>query len=156
MSEEDFAVGESGVALTTPMRASNIKKGGYVMLKGHPCRVTTVEHIKNGKHGKAKNAVQGVDIFSGKKHDGLFPVKQDVEVPAQSSSEYTLSCISDDGEFVSMISDGGELRSDLRVPDNELGEQLAVAFSEVDVEVTLIVLSSMGSEQITALKREAY
>ena len=37
---EDFDKGDSGSADTTPTQAGAIKKNGYCMLKGFPCKVT--------------------------------------------------------------------------------------------------------------------
>jgi translation initiation factor 5A len=37
---EEFDQGDAGSTDTTPQQAGTIKKGGYCMLKGFPCKVT--------------------------------------------------------------------------------------------------------------------
>ncbi|KKY31269.1 putative eukaryotic translation initiation factor eif-5a [Diaporthe ampelina] len=42
---------------------------GYVVIDGHPCKITNIVKSKPGKHGHAKVLVTGSGIFTGKKHD---------------------------------------------------------------------------------------
>ena len=37
--EEEFDAADAGAADSTPIRAGEIKKGGFVVIKGHPCKV---------------------------------------------------------------------------------------------------------------------
>ena len=39
---------------TTPAQCSSLRKGGYVMLKGNPCKIIDMSTSKTGKHGHAK------------------------------------------------------------------------------------------------------
>jgi translation initiation factor 5A len=39
MSDDEFVSGDAGAAGTTPIRVGELKKGGLVMIKGHPCKV---------------------------------------------------------------------------------------------------------------------
>lgn len=54
MSDDEFQKGDAGSTHTYPEAAGSIKKGGYVMLKGHPCKCTDISTSKAGKHGHAK------------------------------------------------------------------------------------------------------
>jgi len=59
-----------------PVKAGQIKKGHLVLLGKseehmHPCRVLDVSVSKTGKHGHAKCHFNAVDIFTGKKIEGL-------------------------------------------------------------------------------------
>eukprot|EP01090_Pellita_catalonica_P019304 TRINITY_DN650_c0_g1_i2.p1 TRINITY_DN650_c0_g1~~TRINITY_DN650_c0_g1_i2.p1 ORF type:complete len:135 (+),score=18.83 TRINITY_DN650_c0_g1_i2:133-537(+) len=57
--------------------ANDIRKGKLVIIRDHhPCKITSLDHIKNGKHGKARVTVSGVDIFSGKKYSDFFFCKE--------------------------------------------------------------------------------
>lgn len=37
---EEFEATEAGSSDCTPAQAGSVKKGGYCMLKGYPCKVT--------------------------------------------------------------------------------------------------------------------
>jgi translation initiation factor 5A len=67
MSEEDehqdFETGNAGSADCIPTQCGSIKKGGYCMLKGHPCKVTEYSTAKPGKHGSAKATIVGTLII---------------------------------------------------------------------------------------------
>lgn len=56
----------------TPIQGGSIKKGAYCILKGNPCKVLETAISKPGKHGSAKIAVTGVDLFTNKKIEGIF------------------------------------------------------------------------------------
>lgn len=63
MSDEDnggdFEQAASGSADCVPTQVGSIKKGGYCMLKGHPCKVIEYSTAKPGKHGSAKATIVG-------------------------------------------------------------------------------------------------
>ena len=52
--EGQFSGGDAGASQTYPSQASAIKKGGHIMIKGHPCKVVEMSTSKTGKHGHAK------------------------------------------------------------------------------------------------------
>ena len=39
--DEQFQSGDSGATDTIPTPCGDLRKGGYVMLKGYPCKVTS-------------------------------------------------------------------------------------------------------------------
>ena len=53
MSDEnyDIDIADSGASKTVSMEAGQIRKGGYIMIKGRPCKVSDVSTSKTGKHG---------------------------------------------------------------------------------------------------------
>ena len=58
-----------------------LKVGSYVIIDGVPCRVSSSEKSKPGKHGSAKVRLTAVGVFDGNKRQLLGSVNTRVEVP---------------------------------------------------------------------------
>ena len=79
MADEDqvFENTESGASESYPIEAGQIRKGGFIMIKGRPCKVSDVSTSKTGKHGHAKCHFVAIDIFTGKKMEDLVPPEEE-------------------------------------------------------------------------------
>jgi translation initiation factor 5A len=100
---------------------------------------------KTGKHGHAKVHLVAIDIFTGKKLEELCPSTHNMDVPNVTRKEYQLVGdtkklasvpelilyeqldVSDDG-FLSLMSDDGETKDDVKVPEGEIGEKIERLF----------------------------
>ncbi|XP_017126860.1 eukaryotic translation initiation factor 5A-like [Drosophila elegans] len=153
MADDDdaqFDAVDSGASKTFPMQCSALRKNGFVMLKGRPCKIVDMSTSKTGKHGHAKVHLVGVDIFTQKKYEDICPSTHNMDVPHVKREDYQLTDVSDDG-FVTLMGDDGEIREDLRVPDGELGGSLRSEF-EGGKDLLLTVLTACGEECVIAMK----
>ena len=140
----DEHVTASGASLTYPMQCSALRKGGYVVIRGFPCKVVNMSTSKTGKHGHAKVNMTALDIFTGKKYEDIVPSTHNVDVPNVTKTEYQLIDISDEG-YMSLMTDNGDMKEDLKLPEGEIGEQIKEGF-ENDEELLVTVLEALGTK----------
>ncbi len=95
-----------GAAGCVPKQAGDVKKGSYIMLKGHPCKVVDYSTSKTGKHGHAKAHIVGIDIFTGKKCEDLCPAGHNMSEPIVKKFEYTVMDVSDEGALSLLTAEG--------------------------------------------------
>ncbi|GFQ02052.1 eukaryotic translation initiation factor 5a-2 [Phtheirospermum japonicum] len=129
MSDEEHhfeSKADAGASKTYPQQAGTIRKNGYIVIKGRPCKVVEVSTSKTGKHGHAKCHFVAIDIFTAKKLEDIVPSSHNCDVPHVNRTDYQLIDISEDG----FIKDGFAEGKDLVVS----------------------VMSAMGEEQICAIK----
>jgi len=150
MEEHTFEAADSGASATFPMQCSALRKNGFVMLKGRPCKIVEMTTSKTGKHGHAKVHLIGLDIFTNKKAEDICPSTHNMDVPFVKREDYQLMDISDDG-FLTLMGDGGELREDLKLPEGELGSQLKNEY-DGGREILCTVLKACGEECVIAIK----
>jgi len=131
-------------------KASSVKKGGFIVINGRPCKVVEMSTSKTGKHGSAKVHFVALDIFTNKKMEELSPSTHNVDVPEVSRIDYQLIDISDDG-YAALLLDDGSTKNDLKVLDGEVGDKIRTDFS-AGSEVWVTVQSAMGQEMIMTSK----
>ncbi|EJS43041.1 anb1p [Saccharomyces arboricola H-6] len=151
MSDEEhtFETADAGSSATYPMQCSALRKNGFVVIKGRPCKIVDMSTSKTGKHGHAKVHLVTLDIFTGKKLEDLSPSTHNLEVPFVKRNEFQLLDI-DDG-FLSLMTMDGETKDDVKAPEGELGDTMQEAFDEgKDLMVTII--SAMGEEAAISFK----
>ncbi|OQS07342.1 eucarytic translation initiation factor 5A [Thraustotheca clavata] len=145
---------DAGASLTYPSEAGQIKKGGFIMIKGHPCKVVSVSTSKTGKHGHAKCNFTALDIFTNKKYEDIVPSTHTTSVPFVTRAEYTLLDITDE-DYVSLMDDSGETREDIKLPSIPEGfaDEIRADF-DAGKQLSLSVLRACGIEQIIAKKED--
>jgi len=158
-AEETFESADAGSSHTYPMEGGQIRKGGYIMIKGNACKVSDVSTSKTGKHGHAKCHFVAIDIFSGKKMEDLVPSSHTTSVPFVKKEEFQCIDADEDG-FITVITASGDTRSDLKLPDamspeppgaKELSGKIREALKD-EKDFYVIVQSAIGVEQIMDLK----
>jgi len=160
--EPTFETANAGASTTYPQQAGELRKGSYVMIKGHPCKVTDISTSKTGKHGHAKAHIVASDIFTGKKYEDLCPTSHNVDVPFVKRTEYQFLDANFDSGEVTLLLEDGNTKGDLNLPtftnigeptedDTKLVKDLQEAIAkEKDVIVT--VQAACDMEKIIALK----
>jgi len=152
----DFGTSGSGASTTYPMQCSALRKNGYVVLKGRPCKISEMSTSKTGKHGHAKVHLTGVDIFTGKKVEDISPSTHNMDVPNVTRTEYTLIYVSEDG-FLSLMTPDGGTKDDVRVDNsttvgNEILGLVKNGLEKEGKEYLISIISSMGEEAVVTWK----
>lgn len=89
MAEEgDFEQTGSGASETYPAQCSSLRKNGFVMIKGRPCKIVEMSTSKTGKHGHAKVHLVALDIFNLRKYEDICPSTHNMNVPHVKRTDY--------------------------------------------------------------------
>eukprot|EP01126_Amoeba_proteus_P024322 TRINITY_DN2451_c0_g1_i2.p1 TRINITY_DN2451_c0_g1~~TRINITY_DN2451_c0_g1_i2.p1 ORF type:complete len:146 (-),score=32.01 TRINITY_DN2451_c0_g1_i2:33-470(-) len=140
-------------SLVTPTQCSALRKNGWVILKGHPCKIVDMSTSKTGKHGGAKVHLTGIDIFTDKKYEELSGSTQNMDVPNVLRTDYQLIGIEDD--IASVLDANNETLEFRMTPladgDAALFEEIKESFEAGD-EITVTVVSAMNTDAIKAYK----
>jgi len=157
--DETFESQDAGAADSYPIEAGQIRKGGTIMIKGRPCKVSDVTSSKTGKHGHAKCHFVAIDIFNGKKVEDLVPASHTTYAPFVKKTEYQAMDVDDDG-FVTVLDNDGNTREDLKLPElmnpappgaDELSKRIK-DFLDESKDFYIIVQAACGIEQIMDTK----
>uniref|UniRef100_A0A673MPE6 Eukaryotic translation initiation factor 5A n=1 Tax=Sinocyclocheilus rhinocerous TaxID=307959 RepID=A0A673MPE6_9TELE len=145
----DFTSGDAGASTTFPMQCSALRKNGFVVLKGRPCKIVEMSTSKTGKHGHAKVHLVGIDIFSNKKYEDICPSTHNMDVPNTKRNDYQVRCTL--WALLLCVCFNFIMSQDLRVPEGDLGKEIESKFAAGE-EMLVTVLSAMGEESAVAVK----
>ncbi|GCA63793.1 translation elongation factor IF5A [Kipferlia bialata] len=149
MSDLEFENVDEAGGKMRPIAAGQVRKGGYVVIKGRPCKVSSLSVSKTGKHGHAKVNMTTYDIFTGKKLEDMCPSTHNMNEPVVERNDYTLIGIEDG--YAHLMDEDGEVREDLTIPPETMGEEITAAFED-DKDVTCGVISALGHDQIMTFR----
>ncbi|XP_063355384.1 eukaryotic translation initiation factor 5A-1-like [Pelmatolapia mariae] len=149
MADDDFSTADAGASTTYPMQCSALRKNGYVMLKGRPCKIVDMSTSKTGKHGHAKVHLTGLDIFTQKKYEDICPSTHNMDVPNITRKDYQVIDVADG--FLALMDDNGETREDLKLPDSDLGKEIERRFTNGD-QFMVSVLKAIDEEHVVGTK----
>eukprot|EP00178_Gracilaria_changii_P014917 TRINITY_DN41875_c0_g1_i1.p1 TRINITY_DN41875_c0_g1~~TRINITY_DN41875_c0_g1_i1.p1 ORF type:complete len:171 (-),score=24.18 TRINITY_DN41875_c0_g1_i1:230-742(-) len=158
--EPTFESATSGASTTYPVQCSALRKNGYVLLKGKPCKIMDMSTSKTGKHGHAKVHIVGIDIFDGKRYEDTSPSTHNMDVPNVSRIEYPITMMDD--EFFILMKDDGEQKEDLSFNKNYCSpstlEEVEAIVSEcekdsLNYQAVATVWSAMGQEIVKEVKK---
>jgi len=139
--------------------AGSIRRGEHLMIKDEPCRVSEVKSLGKAWSGPVTGCSQvqitARSIFTGRKFDRTFPVKEKVTMAFVKREEHTLIDIGQDGELTLHTSQY-ETKCDVNLAtgaegDAELAARIKEGFDSGKA-VTVIVLSACGTDKVTWCK----
>lgn len=139
--------------LTYPQKASACRKGSYLMINNHPCKIIDMSISKTGKHGHAKCKFTAKDIFDNTQHEFVQTSTHNVDIPNVKRTEYQLSNIEDE-DYIEIMDDNANIRSDLQLPkDNlELSNNIRQMFEKGE-DCIVTVLSACEKEMVVDCKK---
>ena len=94
----------------------------------------------------------GLSVFDNSKHEGFFPSTHKVPVPNVSRTEFQVVNVSSDG-FVSVLTEKLQLRSDIKVPTGDLGEEIIERFDNGDA-LTVTLFECLGRTVVIGVKTD--
>ena len=155
--DEQFEKTDAGASKTEKTDSNRLKPGSLVMIKGCPCKVTDVSTAKPGKHGSAKVILKGKDLLTQKVYECTYHAGDMVDAPIVSRKEYSLMNIDED--FLELLQDDGEIKSDVALPNAEhlkdVAAKIKEIFEEGKKECLVTVINVMGTEQVTEVREGA-
>merc|ERR1711881_560339 len=163
---EDFEIdsADAGAASEHNVEAGQIRKGGYIMIKGKACKVRDVSTSKTGKHGHAKCKFSAVDIFTGATCEELCPSTHAIDQPFVTKKDYSIMGL--EGDYPQLMDEDGEMREDLALPnvdyktdgDNEVSNMIKEMCAEVEggaeIDITCTVLGAIGKKKIVDVRKK--
>mmetsp|Transcript_25424 Transcript_25424/g.49784 ORF Transcript_25424/g.49784 Transcript_25424/m.49784 type:complete len:159 (-) Transcript_25424:102-578(-) len=141
-----------------------LKKLGYAMIKGMPCRLSDVNQLpKATANGNRRVQIVGVHIFTGKKYDDTINCTagfNGIDVPITSKESYTILDVDASSGFLSLVDDQGNTKEDASLSKSEDGEfdelsqECIRRFSKGEI-LRVTVLTIMGKDVILEVAKDA-
>ncbi|KAJ6524500.1 eukaryotic translation initiation factor 5A-2 [Mycena capillaripes] len=145
--EEARAVAVGTGKPTFSVCAARLRAHHIVVIKGRPVRVVDLS-VSAAGYGK-KIHIVALDIFTGKRMEAIMWLNHFLDAPVLKRAEYTLVNI--DAPILNLLTDDGESKDDVNVPQSPLGKRLAADFTEgKDLRVT--TLTALEEEQVESYK----
>ncbi|KAK3600970.1 hypothetical protein CHS0354_004198 [Potamilus streckersoni] len=142
---------DPSVSKTFLTNCSDLRENGYVVLKGHTCKIVAIRKFHSpAKYGTPKVHLVGIEVFTGETLEDIFQAGRLIEVPSVNIKEYQLLKIFEDGHCT--VKEGaGEIRTELSLVNGREGEQIREIY-EKGGELLVTVLSTMNKEIIVGYK----
>jgi translation elongation factor IF5A len=94
----------------------------HVVIKGRPCKIVEIEFSED-EDGDTEIRLVAIDIFTGKKMEDHAPPSYKIDVPTITRTEYQFLYIDED-DYLHLLGNNETEKSDVFVPDNEVGKKI--------------------------------
>ncbi len=122
----------------------SLKVGRFVLMDNEPCKVTSIQTAKTGKHGHAKARVEGVGLLDGQKRYLVSPVDAKISIPlTEKKTAQVLAFVGDRVQLMDM-----EDYSTYELPKPAKGDIEGTLVEGVEVEI----LDVMGRKKIMKVR----
>ncbi|KAK6527439.1 Eukaryotic translation initiation factor 5A [Orbilia ellipsospora] len=132
------------------VQLSALKKADYVVLNGHPCKVTETGHRGH------KIRVVGLDIFTKKRYEEEHNSAQNMQAFHVTRQEYAILSITEDG-CVNVLAENFEKPGNLeniKLPEGTLGDEIREWFEKEGRRVRVTLVTALGQTGVVAAKTE--
>jgi translation initiation factor 5A len=136
-----------------------VKKGGYCMIRGMPCKLEICEVLpKATANGNKRLHIRGPNVFTGKLYEDTLNLTagfHGIDVPVTVKAQYSLMDVDSDTGFLSLLTDSGDCKEDVglvKIEDGSfdgLGQEVISKF-EAGEALKLTVLSILGKDVVIA------
>ena len=136
-----------------------VKKGGYCMIRGMPCKLEICEVLpKATANGNKRLHIRGPNVFTGKPYEDTLNLTagfHGIDVPVTIKAQYSLMDVDSDTGFLSLLTDSGDCKEDVglvKIEDGSfdgLGQEVISKF-EAGEALKLTVLSILGKDVVIA------
>ena len=151
--------------LVTKVQPDALKKPGFAMIQGMPCRISEINHKpKATANGNKRLHLVGHHIDTGKKYEDTLNLTagfHGIDVPVTTKSSFTLLDVDASTGFLSLLTDGGDTKEDVSLSRAEdgaafdaIGQNLIERF-EAGESLKVHVLSIMGKDIVDGVVRDS-
>jgi translation initiation factor 5A len=129
---------------TILQNGNSLRKGGFIMLHGEPCRIKQLNWASPGKHGSGKIRVVGMGVFDNRHREEIVGSQDNAPVPMIEKPTLLLVDLEDD--YMVVMTEAGKERTDLRLSRDVLSEELTAKIEhtyEEDEDAVEILLHAL-------------
>jgi translation initiation factor 5A len=145
------------------VQPEELRKGGFAMIRGMPCRLTAVDQVRQATaNGNKKLKLTGLHIFTSKKYEDTINLTagfHGIDAPVTTKATYTLLDVDASTGDLSLLIDSGETKEDVslvRAEDgsfDEIGQEVARRFEQGEA-LQLTVLHIMDRDLVTEARTD--
>lgn len=148
--------------LTTSVQPDALKKPGYAMIQGMPCKISEINHKpKATANGNKRLHLVGHHIDTGKKYEDTLNLTagfHGIDVPVTSKSSFSLMDVDTSSGDLSLLTDSGDTKEDVSLSKgadgfDAVGKELVERF-EAGESLKVHVLQIMGKELVEGVIKD--